>query len=1774
LDPTGSDTVSDTAGNEIFDFRVATDDLTFALVPDDLTVTNGGARVDVDGAVIENLLGGLGSDTLDLSGYNAGRKITLNAAGTLNGFRGSVDTANPVTFDNINNLIGSSTPADHLIGPDTGATFQITGSEAGNVNNLIAFSGIENLDGGPAIDILDYCQFTGDSQVTLIAAGTVDGFKGTATGLSGEFDNFNTYQGRADGDDTLIGHDNGATFNITANSQGNVDGFFTFRDINNLTGGAGVDTLDYSLSPNGVIVDLSVQKADGLSGTVNSIENITGSPHDDTLTGDAGANIITDNGGTDILSGGDGNDRFVLNPGWGSNDTILDSSGNDLLALDGIDFPLTVSLDTGSFTVSGDGNSVSHTGDAIENIIAGKADDIFKVNDQATINLDGSAGTNSLDYSGHDGPVAIDLSTSTATGLVGSTFENINDFTGSANVDDRLLGFDAATNFNITGDNTGNINDVYTFSAIENLTGLGNDDTFALIGSGSLSGEIDGGVGADTLNYTAYTAGPVVVDLDTVSATGLNAFSQIETITGSSQSDTILASSAGSTFVLTNLDAGTADGINFGAFENIIGVAGSDNFEIKTGAALSGRLDGGDGDNKLDFSTHASGQTVTLITIGTGTIDGFAGKVEGVLPAFDRIDNIIGNSSVGEKDTLVGIDANATWNLGTSQYASTHTLEFDKFEILVGGSAEDQFDLPGAHTYQLSGGAGADSFKFYDPTALSGSIDGGADMDTLDYSQVSIDVDVNLALGFATGVNAGAKDSVRNVENFRGGTGSNTITGDPGDNKYYFFDHWGVTTVDESPASGGGGNDTIDFSGVTEVGSGHLTFTFDGGNFKVEDALTGSVVHADTAIENFIGGPTDDRFIFKNDAVVAGLIDGGLGDDTLDYSEYGSPRDFVLTGHGSLDGYKGTVVGLGGFDNINALAGTNLPQPDSLTGMAADATWKINVADDQYTTDVTHSLNFVEIETLVGGSAADNFALEDTATHLGTINGGSGMDVLNYSDYTSSICANLSSQSHTATVASTDVTCLAEATTAVNGAAAGAISGIENLAGGSEADLLVGDALANEITGNAGNDELYGNSGDDTYIYDDLWGVDNIYENAAGGLDTIDLKEVDANLSVVLGSVHIDDNALGDSIDHAENHLEVIRSGRGNDTFTITGEYSLSLYGGPGDDTFDFADGAVLRGLADGQSGQDTISMDQLQTPLTATLTQPGAENGMDGSVTAEIAGVTTKLAEFVNTDQIIGSQQEDTLVGSDAAAIWELDGSDRYIDKVSGQSIGFTDFEILQGGISDDFFDVLVDRTYNIFGGEGDDTFSIANFVHLKGSVDGGSGQNTLDFTRYDIPVNFRLTDIGSVIGFKGTDSERRISAGFDNITTLVGGQGADSLSSLNVPSVSHITGSGDYNALQRKLYFDSIENLNGSAFDDEFIFKDGATLDGYIDGRGGTDLVDFSDYKAGIYVNLTNDIVRTRLDSNPIIRGGLTSIENLRGGSGDDVMIGDEKQNVFDGGPGNDNLIGGLGDDTFYGGQGIDIVDGGPGNDTLYVPPESTYIAISIENLGIISPPVLIPPSPTSPRLIFREYSKKDIPILPVTEVIVRIIIPVTSGLLENLNQNQITILVLYRDDGSEIEPSDELSVSDRDLTVLPAATADQGCLVEVSEMEIPEFPIQLGEFVSSMTVITIKNEIVINELPKFAPIIVSFVVPLDYIGRELLILYWDPTLNAGLGGWVELEVYLMEWDSSLNAGLGGWSNAPSWAFDLLPAPQIAETRVATVVNFTGTFVLISKP
>jgi hypothetical protein len=116
---------------------------------------------------------------------------------------------------------------------------------------------------------------------------------------------------------------------------------------------------------------------------------------------------------------------------------------------------------------------------------------------------------------------------------------------------------------NITGNNAGRAqasgHGAVAFLNMANLVG-DNGNTFYFTNASNLRGKIDGGDGADKLDYSACTI-PVLVKLTTIAATGVhgagvNGFRNIELATGGPDSNLLFGPDSNNTLVLTGANVG------------------------------------------------------------------------------------------------------------------------------------------------------------------------------------------------------------------------------------------------------------------------------------------------------------------------------------------------------------------------------------------------------------------------------------------------------------------------------------------------------------------------------------------------------------------------------------------------------------------------------------------------------------------------------------------------------------------------------------------------------------------------------------------------------------------------------------------------------------------------------------------------------------------------------------------------------------------------------------------------------------------------------------------------------------------------------------------------------------------------------------------------------------------------------------------------------------------------------------------------------------------
>ncbi|QDU49052.1 golvesin C-terminal-like domain-containing protein [Gimesia panareensis] len=516
--------------------------------------------------------------------------------------------------------------------------------------------------------------------------------------------------------------------------------------------------------------------------------------------------------------------------------------------------------------------------------------------------------------------------------------------------DDLIQVFDAGSTVN-------NI-----FAALD-VDGEGGNDTLIIVDSGDGTGDTFE-VTSTTVDGLSSSAGTDVTyaNIDNLNVTGTDGDDTINVNLGLQEDlNNVTINGAGGDDDF-NVQNSTPAGVN----TILNGQAGNDEFFFLGSNVLRGFINGGGNVDTIDYSGYTPVVHVELT--GLGTTDGFQGTENNgsILgtgiggTGFDNINDLVGSAGV---DTLEGPNLNNYWGVTSTDEGfiiaernnlaigrptlpgdaiatpPEERLDFTSFQNLIGGTQDDRFDL--------SDGAG-----------LTGTLDGDAGNDSLDYRDYTTGVNVDLFAGTATNIGGGlvagtgGGDDDNSIENVFGGDGNDDITGDNDNN--ILGDGLGSDLLDGGgygvgsgnggndvflmePGAGGSadvitdihGNDTVDF----RFASAGIVFDVDIINTP-QDVFGGNTVELrqlqpeqpDTNpsfMENVVGSEFDD-YIFIDPLSQDGNFpidgppvlrsaDGRGGTDTLDFDAKG--QAVIDTGYSLTADGVGTVQYLN-FENV------------------------------------------------------------------------------------------------------------------------------------------------------------------------------------------------------------------------------------------------------------------------------------------------------------------------------------------------------------------------------------------------------------------------------------------------------------------------------------------------------------------------------------------------------------------------------------------------------------------------------------------------------------------------------------------------------------------------------------------------------------------------------------------------------------------------------------------------------------------------------------------
>ena len=494
---------------------------------------------------------------------------------------------------------------------------------------------------------------------------------------------------------------------------------------------------------------------------------------------------------------------------------------------------------------------------------------------------------------------------------------------------------------------------------------------------------------------------------------------------------------------------------------------------------------------------------------------------------------------------------------------------------------------------------------------------------------------------------------------------------------------------------------------------------------------------------------------------------------------------------------------------------------------------------------------------------------------------------------------------------------------------------IENAIGGSGNDTITGNAAQNRLEGGAGDDVLdgragadtmIGGSGDDTYYVDDS--ADALVELGGGGDDFVyssanyTLAANVENLSLTGAAL----NATGNSSDNiitGTAAANILNGGGGADT----------LFGFDGNDRLIIGDLAFQ--LADGGAGIDTLALGG--AGLILNLTNAFTVVKLRGIERIDLTG-TGDNTLIVDQAALLGSRSPavGTVVGgkyvlvverdrgdvvqfadtgwTSAGSLTNVDGTfDRWVSgnaEIDVERVAPPPGVILVGTAGDET--LVGDGGNDILYGQGGNDILIGGGADVGGTNQlwGGTGNDTASYVGTSGSV---YADLAAQAGYVGGVLVDQMNS----IENLTGGSGNNVL-----------VGDAGGNVLTGGVSNDVLYGQGG----DDILIGGGAAVGGtnQLWGGTGTDTASYVGTVGAVYADLGAQAGYV----GGVLVDQMNSIENLTGGSGSNVLVGDGGSNVLTGGAKADALYGQDGDDILIGGGvaggGTNQLWGGTGSDT----------------------------------------------------------------------------------------------------------------------------------------------------------------------------------------------------------------------------------------------------
>jgi len=494
------------------------------------------------------------------------------------------------------------------------------------------------------------------------------------------------------------------------------------------------------------------------------------------------------------------------------------------------------------------------------------------------------------------------------------------------------------------------------------------------------------------------------------------------------------------------------------------------------------------------------------------------------------------------------------------------------------------------------------------------------------------------------------------------------------------------------------------------------------------------------------------------------------------------------------------------------------------------------------------------------------------------------------------------------------------------------------LNGGPGDDTIIGGLGADTIIPGGGNDFVDGNA---PFLADVFGLQDDVLAGwfcAAFNADIVDFSTETGPLTIVINA---DGSLAVTGVTGTFLNVEGVIGSQGNDTITGNNNDNV-LVGAGGNDTIsglggdDCLDGDNVNLFA---TNAGTPGDDNLAGGLGDDIVLGGPANDtLDENAPVDASGAPTYGPLGNGADAIDGGEGVDTVTYSARVTSVVV-----YLGLISTFNDGA---DTNQDGLTNEFDDIFF-TTENVITGSGQDLVS-ANFVNNRANnvftdnagndcLEGGPGNDTFETGSAPQGADVMIGNTGADLA----DYSDRTGA----VQVILDGVANDGDIATN--EGDNVGGFSVSCRPQTVIVNPPVGVLIDILGDSLFILNDLNFLDAPIPGPAPNCFIVLVPGRAaqGIGFDFCDPGEQLGGDQSPLFD---VDVENVNGGSGNDILVGDETGNVLNGNGGDDDLSGGAGADALNGGDGNDLARGGTGNDAIDGGPGTNWVDYASAGAG----------------------------------------------------------------------------------------------------------------------------------------------------------------------------------------------------------------------------------